>query len=100
MEWWSSEPCHSTTPPLPRRGSEMTETTSIAPTPTGLEQARLWVRRLGTLGPALGLILVYTLFAVIGPPSFSTVDTLVTIARQTSIVGTAALGMTVIIIAG
>jgi ribose/xylose/arabinose/galactoside ABC-type transport system permease subunit len=52
------------------------------------------------LGPLLGLIAIYALFAVIGPESFSTFQNLETIARQTAIVGTAALGMTMIIIAG
>jgi ribose transport system permease protein len=53
-----------------------------------------------TLGPLVGLILIFTLFAVIGPESFSTLNNLETIARQTAIVGAAALGMTLIIIAG
>ncbi len=52
------------------------------------------------LGPLLGLVGVYALFAVIGPESFSTFQNMETIARQTTIVGTAALGMTMIIIAG
>ncbi len=52
------------------------------------------------LGPLLGLIAVYGLFAAIGPESFSTFQNLETIARQTAIVGTAALGMTMIIISG
>jgi ribose/xylose/arabinose/galactoside ABC-type transport system permease subunit len=52
------------------------------------------------LGPLLGLVAVYALFAAVGPESFSTFQNLETIARQTAIVGTAALGMTMIIIAG
>jgi ribose/xylose/arabinose/galactoside ABC-type transport system permease subunit len=56
--------------------------------------------RLATLGPLLGLVLVYLFFALVGPPSFATVRTLETIARQTAIVGTAALGMTLVIILG
>lgn len=55
---------------------------------------------LQTLGPLAGLILIFTLFAVAGPESFSSLNNLETIARQTAIVGTAALGMTLIIIAG
>lgn len=58
------------------------------------------IRILNTLGPLLGLVFVFTLFAVIGPESFSSLYNLETIARQTAIVGTAALGMTLIIIAG
>ncbi len=52
------------------------------------------------LGPLRGLLAVYALFAAVGPESFSTFQNLETIARQTAIVGTAALGMTMIIISG
>lgn len=55
---------------------------------------------LSTLGPLIGLVLVYLFFALIGPDSFTSVRTLETIARQTAIVGTAALGMTLVIILG
>jgi ribose/xylose/arabinose/galactoside ABC-type transport system permease subunit len=51
-------------------------------------------------GPLLGLALVYSLFAFAGPDAFTTTRTLETIARQTAIVGTAALGMTMVIISG
>lgn len=57
-------------------------------------------RLLGSLGPLLGLVLVYGFFALLGPSSFATVLTLETIARQTAIVGTAALGMTIVIVSG
>jgi ribose/xylose/arabinose/galactoside ABC-type transport system permease subunit len=56
-----------------------------------------WAAR---LGPLLGLVLVYAFFAFAGPDSFTSVRTLETIARQTAIVGTAALGMTLVIILG
>ncbi len=52
------------------------------------------------LGPALGLILVYILFIAIGPPSFSSFRNVEAIVRQTTIVGIAALGMTLVIISG
>ncbi|HEX9005843.1 MAG TPA: ABC transporter permease [Bacteroidota bacterium] len=52
------------------------------------------------LGPLLGLVAVYLLFAALGPASFTSFQNLETIARQTAIVGTAALGMTMIMIAG
>ena len=55
---------------------------------------------LGSLGPLVGLALVYTFFAFVGPDSFTSVRTLETIARQTAIVGTAALGMTLVIVSG
>jgi ribose/xylose/arabinose/galactoside ABC-type transport system permease subunit len=60
-------------------------------------QWSLWINR---AAPLLGLILVYALFAIIGPESFSSTRNMETIARQTTIVGIAALGMTLIIIAG
>ncbi len=59
-----------------------------------------WRSWLNTLGPLLGLAAIYLLFAVIGPSSFATTRNLETIARQTAIVGTAAIGMTLVIIAG
>jgi len=52
------------------------------------------------LAPILGLIAVYALFAFLGPDSFTSGRNLETIARQTAIVGIAALGMTLVIIAG
>ena len=55
---------------------------------------------LSSLGPLIGLLLVYLFFAFIGPDSFTSIRTLETIARQTAIVGTAALGMTLVIILG
>lgn len=61
---------------------------------------RNWVDWLNTLGPIIGLILVYALFAALAPKSFTTARNLETIARQTAIVGIAALGMTLVIISG
>lgn len=62
---------------------------------------RLWSRsRLRPIGPLAGLVAVYALFTFLGPESFTTARTLETMARQTAIVGTAALGMTLVIIAG
>jgi ribose/xylose/arabinose/galactoside ABC-type transport system permease subunit len=55
---------------------------------------------LNTLGPLIGLIIVYLLFAAIAPDSFTTVRNLETMARQSAIVGIAALGMTMVIISG
>src|SRR4030042_2251411 len=59
-----------------------------------------WKRWLNILGPLLALLLVYGVFAAIAPPSFTTWRNLETIARQTTIVGMAALGMTLVIISG
>jgi len=60
----------------------------------------MWKRLIQTLGPILGLIGVYLLFAALAPEGFTSARNLVTIARQTAIVGIAALGMTMVIIAG
>jgi ribose transport system permease protein len=55
---------------------------------------------LGTLGPIVGLFLVVAAFAVLEPRTFLTLDNLQIILLNTAVVGTAALGATVIIIAG
>jgi ribose/xylose/arabinose/galactoside ABC-type transport system permease subunit len=55
---------------------------------------------LNRLGPVIGLALIFGFFALIGPKSFSTTRNLETIARQTAIVGIAALGMTLVIAMG
>jgi|ETNmetMinimDraft_26_1059896.scaffolds.fasta_scaffold53327_2 ribose/xylose/arabinose/galactoside ABC-type transport system permease subunit len=59
----------------------------------------IWVNR---IGPLLALVAVYFLFAAMveNRESFMSLYTLETIARQTTIVGCAAIGMTMIIIAG
>jgi len=57
-------------------------------------------RWLNTLGPLLALFLVYGIFAAIAPASFRSSRNLEMIARQTTIVGVAALGMTLVIISG
>lgn len=57
----------------------------------------VWINR---VGPLIGLALVFGLFAAMGPESFRSTGNLETIARQTAIVGIAALGMTMIIIMG
>ncbi|MCL5096923.1 MAG: ABC transporter permease, partial [Candidatus Omnitrophica bacterium] len=59
-----------------------------------------WRHYLNQLGPLLGLVAVFVLFAIIGPPGFSSGRNLETIARQTAIVGMGALGMTLVIISG
>lgn len=59
-----------------------------------------WSTYLNRYGAVLGLFVVYGLFAIVGPESFSSTQNLETLARQTAIVGTAALGMTLVIIAG
>lgn len=53
---------------------------------------------LSELGPLIGLVFVFALFAVLAPSSFTSVYNLKTILTQSVIIGIAALGMTFIII--
>jgi ribose transport system permease protein len=64
------------------------------------DRPQVWKRWLNQFGPLLGLGAVFLLFAIIGPSSFHSTRNLETIARQTTIVGMAALGMTLVIISG
>ncbi len=50
--------------------------------------------------PLLALVLVYLLFAALSPETFARPINLVTMARQTVVVGIAAAGMTLIIVSG
>lgn len=59
-----------------------------------------WSAFLSTLGPILGLAFVFCLFAILRPATFLTVDNMQIMLLQTAVVGTAALGMTIIIISG
>lgn len=59
-----------------------------------------WREGLSRLAPFLGLIAIFAFFAAIGPDSFRSARNLETIARQTAIVGMAALGMTMVILTG
>jgi ribose transport system permease protein len=52
------------------------------------------------LGPMAALVLVYLLFVLLVPETFARSANLVTMARQTVVVGIAAIGMTLVIIAG
>ena len=57
----------------------------------------IWLRR---LGPVLGLLFVVALFSILAPEKFATGANLQLILLQTAVVGTAALGMTMVIISG
>jgi ribose transport system permease protein len=59
-----------------------------------------WLGLLNALSPLIALFVVFGLFVLIAPASFATVRNIETIARQTTIVGVAALGMTMVIISG
>jgi ribose/xylose/arabinose/galactoside ABC-type transport system permease subunit len=58
---------------------------------------RDWLRK---LGPLFGLMFVFVLFALLRPRTFLTMDNLQIMMLQTAVVGTAALGMTMVIISG
>ena len=68
--------------------------------PASALATQAWKTWVFVFGPVLGLIAVYALFAALAPPSFFTLNNLVRILVQTTIVATAALGMTIIIISG
>jgi ribose transport system permease protein len=55
---------------------------------------------LKNLGPVIGLVFVFALFAILTPGKFATASNLQLMLLQTAVVGTAALGMTVVIISG
>lgn len=56
-----------------------------------------WLKR---LGPLAGLVFVFALFAILTPGRFATADNMQLMLLQTAVVGTAALGMTMVIISG
>lgn len=68
--------------------------------PPAAVRRRDWGGLLGKLGPVIGLVFVITLFALLRPRDFLTVDNAQLILLQTAVVGTAALGMTMIIVSG
>jgi len=76
----------------------MANDTAERPMRSGSSQR--WREGLSRLAPFLGLIAIFAFFAAIGPDSFRSARNLETIARQTAIVGMAALGMTMVILTG
>jgi ribose/xylose/arabinose/galactoside ABC-type transport system permease subunit len=59
-----------------------------------------WFTRYSWLGPFIALVVLYAVFATIEPDTFSSLATFRTMVRQTTMVGVAALGMTMVIILG
>lgn len=59
-----------------------------------------WAAIAGKLGTFFGLVFVFVLFSVLRPQTFLSFDNIELILLQTAVVGTAALGMTMIIVAG
>lgn len=56
--------------------------------------------KMGVLGPFIGLLFVFVIFAILASPAFTSIYNLKTIITQTVIVGIGALGMTFVIISG
>ena len=52
------------------------------------------------LGPLVALVVTWAIFAALAPGTFTRASNLVTIARQTTVVAIASVGMTVVIISG
>jgi ribose/xylose/arabinose/galactoside ABC-type transport system permease subunit len=63
-------------------------------------KTRSWGSRLNVLGPAVGLLFVFALFALLRPATFLPWNNIEVMLLQTTVVATAALGMTLIIISG
>ena len=59
-----------------------------------------WAAVRAKLGPLIGLVFVVVLFAALRPKTFLAVDNFQIMLMQTTVVATAALGMTLIIISG
>jgi ribose transport system permease protein len=75
----------------------------VAPRVPGEGSGRAWTAgflSIPWLGPMAALVAVYALFALLVPDTFARSENLVTMARQTVVVGIAAVGMTMVIIAG
>jgi ribose/xylose/arabinose/galactoside ABC-type transport system permease subunit len=73
------------------------EATKTPPKQLSKPSLQTWLNK---FGPLLALVLVYAGFALVAPQSFSSLRNLELIMRQTTIVGVAALGMTLVIISG
>ncbi len=56
--------------------------------------------RTAWLGPLLALLLMYVLFGVLAPDTFASAPNLLTMLRQTAVVGIAGIGMTLVIVLG
>jgi ribose transport system permease protein len=61
---------------------------------------QLYARRPPWLGPLLAVVIVFAVFAALTPDTFLRTQNLLTMARQTVVVGICALGMTLVIVTG
>ena len=76
------------------------QTPPPAPSSAPAQRRLSWGAVLSRLGPLIGLVFVIALFSALRYDTFFTVNNFELILRQTAVVGIAALGMTLIIIAG
>jgi ribose/xylose/arabinose/galactoside ABC-type transport system permease subunit len=77
-----------------------TDTTAARPLRPAAQPKMSWGAVLSTLGPLLGLVLVFCTFAILRPRTFLTTSNYEVMLLQTAVVGIAALGMTLVIISG
>jgi ribose transport system permease protein len=82
----------------------MTHAGNAAPDPAAPRPARSrrfdWLERYSWLGPLVALVVLYGVFTLLTGQTFATMNTLRTMVRQTTMVGIASLGMTLVIILG
>ena len=67
---------------------------------TSRKSKKNWNATLNKLGPLIGLVFVFALFAALRPKTFLSMNNIEIMLLQTAVVGTAAMGMTLIIISG
>jgi ribose transport system permease protein len=77
----------------------MTTATPPAEAPAA-DSAAQWSSVAGALGPIVGLFFVFALFSILSPRNFLSAENFEIILLTTAVVGTAALGSTIIIISG
>lgn len=72
----------------------------MQPTDSHPSRLKRTLTRSGWPGPLAAWIVIYLVFASLAPDTFATIDNLQTMIRQTTMVGLAALGMTMVIVLG
>ncbi len=77
-----------------------TQTLSNSPQSAAVKRTVDWSALRSRLGPVIGLAFVFVLFAGLQPRTFLSINNFQIMLLQTAVVGTGALGMTIIIISG
>jgi ribose/xylose/arabinose/galactoside ABC-type transport system permease subunit len=78
----------------------MTTTTQAPPQTQTQPRKEDFSAMLGALGPIIGLFFVFAVFSILQPKNFLSLDNFQIILLNTAVVGTAALGSTIVIISG